>query len=39
MPVFAVPRQFDRKRSKLDEIFIPIGGPKAHAKLVSDQVK
>jgi hypothetical protein len=34
-PFFAVPRQVDRKGSRLETIFIPIGGPKANAKLVN----
>jgi hypothetical protein len=30
-PVFAVPRQVHRKGSRLETIFISIGGPQAHA--------
>jgi len=30
VPAFAVPRQFNRKGSRLQTIFIPMGGPQAH---------
>jgi hypothetical protein len=30
VPAFAVPRQFHRKGSRPETIFIPLGGPKAH---------
>jgi hypothetical protein len=30
VPAFAVPRQFNRKGSRLYTIFIPMGGPQAH---------
>jgi hypothetical protein len=31
---FTVPRKFDRKRSRLETIFIPMGGPEAHVNSI-----